>query len=116
MRLEAERDSLLCPESTLEKCGREEDRPPRLLCQTQLALDELAINVNKDGYGRDWHSFKFAISSSAVVLAIDFPDASWVFNPLSNAPWTDLDARLKDRSVGAGVQLVRYARGMAGSG
>ncbi|MCY4534070.1 MAG: hypothetical protein OXB91_01810 [Bryobacterales bacterium] len=43
--MEAEHDSPPHPESTLGECGREEDRLPRLLCQTEFALDEFAINV-----------------------------------------------------------------------
>lgn len=49
-------------------------------------------------------------------LTVEPSDDSCEFNPLRNAPRTQLGAPLKGRSVGLGDRLVHNDRGMAGIG
>lgn len=118
LRLNPERESLQRLASAVEKFGFEQGWPPSLLFQTQLALEELVINVIDHGFRKSGQSLEVQILSSPESIQIDLTDDAWPFNPIADAGEPDLDAELEDRPVGGlGVHLVqtmmdelRYAR------
>jgi anti-sigma regulatory factor (Ser/Thr protein kinase) len=108
LRLKAERESLGCLGEAIEEFGLDQDWSPKLLFQTQLALEELVTNVIEHGFRKRGHSLEVVISSSPDSVMIELTDDSWPFNPLSDAPEPNVDGVLEDRPIGGlGVHLAR---------
>lgn len=79
--------------------------------QLQLCLEELVLNVINygfdDGAEHEIHvDFEFQIDSRIVTVSI--VDGGRRFNPLTEVPVPDVEAKLEDRTVGGlGVHFVR---------
>ena len=108
LQLDPERESIHRLADAIEKFGLEQDWPPKLLFQTQLALEELVTNVIDYGFREGGSILEIQIASSPESLEIHLTDDAWPFNPLSDAPEANVDASLEDRAIGGlGVYLVR---------
>lgn len=108
LRLASHLSALEELEESVEQFGTEQDWPPHLLFQMQLAVEELACNVINHGYGEAGHEFDIAISSSPETVTIEVVDGARPYNPLTEAPEPDVGAALDERRVGGlGVFLVR---------
>lgn len=95
-------------EQAIEKFAGEQDWPPQLLFQMQLAVEELASNVIRHGFGEDGHEFDVWLRSSPESVTIEIVDAAQPYNPLTQAPAPDVEASLDERQIGGlGVLLVR---------
>ena len=79
--------------------------------QLQLCLEEMVLNVINYGFDDDGEheihvDFEFQIDSKTITVNI--LDDGRRFNPLTEVPEPDIDAKLEDRTVGGlGVHFVR---------
>ena len=79
--------------------------------QLQLCLEEMVLNVINYGFDDDAEheihvDFEFQIDSRTITVNI--LDDGRRFNPLTEVPEPDIDAKLEDRTVGGlGVHFVR---------
>ncbi len=83
--------------------------PPDLVYQVDLVLEELIVNTVNYGYDDDErHEIEIALTSDADVFTVEIIDDGHAFNPLSDAPESDLDAEIADRPIGGlGIHLMR---------
>ena len=93
---------------SLDRFGDEQDWPVNLRFHLRLALEELATNVIKHGFGEEGHEFEIEISSSPEKVVVNVTDGARPFNPLEAPPDPNVEAPLEDRPIGGlGVFLVR---------
>ena len=94
--------------AAIEDFGRDNNWPPDLTFQVNLALEELWLNVVNHGHDGGFHEVEIELTSEAEALTIEITDDGKPFNPLNEAPAPDVTASLEDRSVGGlGLHLVR---------
>ena len=85
--------------------------PDQARFQLQLCLEEMVLNVINYGFDDDAEheihvDFEFRIDSRTITVNI--LDDGRSFDPLSEVPEPDIDAKLEDRNVGGlGVHFVR---------
>ena len=94
--------------AAIEDFGRDDDWPPDLTFQVNLALEELWLNVVNHGHDGGFHEVEIELTSEASAVTIEITDDGKPFNPLNEALAPDVTASLEDRSVGGlGLHLVR---------
>ena len=94
--------------AAIEELGEEEDWPPTLTFQVNLALEELWLNVVNYGHEGGRHEVFIRLVSEDDSLTIEITDDGKPFNPLADAPVPDTDEDLDHRHIGGlGVYLVK---------
>lgn len=102
----------------VESFGEEQQWPPGLLFQVQLAIDEVGTNLVEHGQESDPIVMEIRITSDRQAVVLEILDDGEPFNPLEEAPAPDTESELEDRPVGGlGLFLIqsimdeeRYAR------
>ncbi len=108
LRLPSRIGALAEMEQAVEQFGTEQEWAPALLFQMQLALEELASNVIRHGFGTEGHEFEVVVASTPEAVTINVVDDAPPYNPLTEAPDPDVNAVLEDRQIGGlGLFLVR---------
>ena len=106
-RIEARLDELRRVAAAAEDLGQQEDWPPGLVHQVDLAIEELGNNIVKHGLDGGPGEIEITLTSKADAITIEIADDGRPFNPLKDAPQPDLEAALEDRPVGGlGIHLV----------
>ena len=108
LTIETKLDEMERLSTAIEDVGRDDDWPPDLTFQVNLALEELWLNVVNHGHSGGFHEVEIELTSEAEALTIEITDDGKPFNPLNEALAPDVTASLEDRSVGGlGLHLVR---------
>ncbi len=113
LRVEPQLAALEKINAAAEEFGRAANWSDDLVFQVCLVLEEVAVNIVKHGYGDAQSSgsreaIEISLSSQPGNLKIEITDGGRSFNPLTESPEPDLDAKLEDRPIGGlGVYLVR---------
>ena len=90
----------------VESLGEQEEWPPGLIFQVNLALEELGINIMN--YGETAEEILVILASDEDTITINISDAGKPFNPLTEGPEPDITQELDERPIGGlGVYLVR---------
>ena len=90
----------------VESLGEQEEWPPSLIFQVNLALEELGINIMN--YGETAEEILVILASDEDTITINISDAGKPFNPLTEGPEPDITQELDERPIGGlGVYLVR---------
>ena len=88
--------------------GEQQNWPANLIFKVNLVLEELGINIMKNGYDDGLHDFEIVLTSEPDTLKVEVIDDGRPFDPLKDAPIPDLESSLDDRPVGGlGIYLVR---------
>ena len=88
--------------------GEQQNWPANLIFKVNLVLEELGINIMKNGYDDGLHDFEIVLTSEPDTLKVEVIDDGRPFDPLNDAPIPDLESSLDDRPVGGlGIYLVR---------
>ena len=88
--------------------GEQQNWPANLIFKVNLVLEELGINIMKNGYDYGLHDFEIVLTSEPDTLKVEVIDDGRPFDPLNDAPIPDLESSLDDRPVGGlGIYLVR---------
>ena len=88
--------------------GEQQNWPDNLIFKVNLVLEELGINIMKNGYDDGLHDFEIVLTSEPDTLKVEVIDDGRPFDPLNDAPIPDLESSLDDRPVGGlGIYLVR---------
>ena len=88
--------------------GEQQNWPANLIFKVNLVLEELGINIIKNGYDDGLHDFEIVLTSEPDTLKVEVIDDGRPFDPLNDAPIPDLESSLDDRPVGGlGIYLVR---------
>ena len=94
--------------SAIEDFGQEDNWPPDLTFQVNLALEELWLNVVNHGHDGGFHEVEIELTSEEGAVTIEITDDGKPFDPLQDAPNPSVNAPLDDRPIGGlGVYLVR---------
>ena len=94
--------------AAIEDLGEEEDWPPALIFQVNLALEELWLNVLNYGHEDGCHEVFIRLVSEDESLTIEITDDGIAFDPLEDAPVPNTSGGLDDRTIGGlGIHLVR---------
>ena len=94
--------------SAIEDFGQEDNWPPDLTFQVNLALEELWLNVVNHGHDGGFHEVEIELTSEEEAVTIEITDDGKPFDPLQDAPDPSVNAPLGDRPIGGlGVYLVR---------
>ena len=94
--------------AAVEDFGEEEDWPPALTFQVNLALEELWLNVLNYGYDEGLHVVDIRLVSEDKALTIEIVDDGKPFDPLIDAPVPNTTGVIGDRDIGGlGIHLVR---------
>lgn len=94
--------------SAIEDFGQEDNWPPDLTFQVNLALEELWLNVVNHGHDGGFHEVEIELTSEERAVTIEITDDGKPFDPLQDAPNPSVNAPLDDRPIGGlGVYLVR---------
>lgn len=92
----------------VESLGEQEEWPPSLIFQVNLALEELGINVMNYGETGEDQKIMVNLASNEDSVTIHISDAGKPFNPLTEGPEPDVNQGLDERPIGGlGVYLVR---------
>ena len=106
LNLAPEIDELKRLYEAVESLGEQEEWPPGLIFQVNLALEELGINIMN--YGETAEEILVSLASDEDSITIIISDAGKPFNPLTEGPEPDITQKLDDRPIGGlGVYLVR---------
>ena len=106
LNLAPEIDELKRLYEAVESLGEQEEWPPGLIFQVNLALEELGINIMN--YGETAEEILVSLASDEDSITIMISDAGKPFNPLTEGPEPDITQELDDRPIGGlGVYLVR---------
>lgn len=106
LNLAPEIDELKRLYEAVESLGEQEEWPPGLIFQVNLALEELGINIMN--YGETAEEILVSLASDEDSITIIISDAGKPFNPLTEGPEPDITQELDDRPIGGlGVYLVR---------
>lgn len=92
----------------VESLGEQEEWPPGLIFQVNLALEELGINIMNYGETAEDEEILVSLASDEDTITIKISDAGKPFNPLTEGPEPDVTQGLDERPIGGlGVYLVR---------
>ncbi len=92
----------------VESLGEQEEWPPGLIFQVNLALEELGINIMNYGETAEDQEILISLVSDEATITIKISDAGKPFNPLTDKPDPDVTQDLDERPIGGlGVYLVR---------
>lgn len=106
LNLAPEIDELKRLYEAVESLGEQEEWPPGLIFQVNLALEELGINIMN--YGETAEEILVSLASDEDSITIIISDAGKPFNPLTEGPEPDITQELDERPIGGlGVYLVR---------
>ena len=106
LNLAPEIDELKRLYEAVESLGEQEEWPPGLIFQVNLALEELGINIMN--YGDTAEEILVSLASDEDSITINISDAGKPFNPLTEGPEPDITQGLDERPIGGlGVYLVR---------
>ncbi len=106
LNLAPEIDELKRLYEAVESLGEQEEWPPGLIFQVNLALEELGINIMN--YGETAEEILVSLVSDEDSITIKISDAGRPFNPLTEGPEPDITQELDERPIGGlGVYLVR---------
>ena len=106
LNLAPEIDELKRLYEAVESLGEQEEWPPGLIFQVNLALEELGINIMN--YGETAEEILVSLASDEDTITINISDAGKPFNPLTEGPEPDITQELDERPIGGlGVYLVR---------
>ncbi len=106
LNLAPEIDELKRLYEAVESLGEQEEWPPGLIFQVNLALEELGINIMN--YGDTAEEILVSLASDEESITINISDAGKPFNPLTEGPEPDITQELDERPIGGlGVYLVR---------
>lgn len=106
LNLAPEIDELKRLYEAVESLGEQEEWPPGLIFQVNLALEELGINIMN--YGETAEEILVILASDEDTITINISDEGKPFNPLTEGPEPDITQELDERPIGGlGVYLVR---------
>lgn len=106
-RIKADLDELRQVAAAAEELGLQEDWPPALVHQVDLAIEEIGNNAIRHGFEGGSGEIEITLTSESDTITIEIADDGRAFNPLNDAPIPDVEAALEDRPIGGlGVHLV----------
>ena len=100
LTIETKLDEMERLSTAIEDVGRDDDWPPDLTFQVNLALEELWLNVVNHGHSGGFHEVEIGLTSEAEALTIEITDDGKPFNPLNEALAPDVMGSLNDRAGG----------------
>lgn len=93
---------------SLDKVGRDQDWPPKLLYLVNLCVEEIGLNALTHGRQHGLDEFTIEVLSDNDSLSIELSDNGAPFDPINDAPDPDLSIPLEERSVGGlGIYLLK---------
>lgn len=105
--IQAKYDEIVRVTTDIEKNLIKEDFSAEVIFSTQLALEEIIVNIINHGYQGKEGMIYIQCEVSASGISIEISDSAPAFNPLS-IPEPDVISGIDERSVGGlGIFLVR---------
>jgi anti-sigma regulatory factor (Ser/Thr protein kinase) len=106
LKVEASASGLDQIAGAAEEMAERESWPADLSFWVNLVLEEMTVNVVN--YGGEVSEIEVSLASDSESITIEITDDGAPFDPLTEAPEPDIEAKMEDRRIGGlGVHIVR---------